>query len=171
MRITQIAVYSFHLTVTRGNYRMSHGPITTVDSTLVKITTDSGLFGWGEACPLGPVYQPQHAMGDRAAIEQIAPGLIGSDPTKLGVLHQRMAERLTGHNYAKAALDIAAHDLTGKHLGLRVADFIGGAVTERVPSYFAISVGAADETAEQAAEKVTEGYRRLQLKAGGRPVE
>lgn len=171
MRIKQLDVYAFDLRVTNDAYRMSHGAITSVDSTLVKLTSDTGLVGWGETCPVGPIYQPQHAGGARAAIEQMAPGLIGADPTMLGVLHQRMDSLLAGHNYAKAAIDIAAHDLVGKHFGLRVADMIGGAVTDRVPSYFSISVASPEDTADKAARRVAEGYRRLQLKAGGRSVD
>ena len=51
----------------------------------------------------------------------MAPGLIGADP--LGpVALRRMDGLLSGHRYAKAAIDIAAHDLMGKHYGARVAD-------------------------------------------------
>jgi L-alanine-DL-glutamate epimerase-like enolase superfamily enzyme len=78
---------------------------------------------------------------------------------------------LNGHRYAKAAVDIAAHDLMGKRYGARVADLLGGAVTERVPSYYALNVGEPDEIARLAAHKADEGYPRLQVKVGGRPVE
>lgn len=171
MRITNIAIYTHDLTVAQGMYRMSHSAITTLQSTLVKITSDTGLVGWGETCPVGPVYQPQHALGAQAALIQMAQGLIGADPTKIGVLHHRMDGLLTGHNYAKAALDIAAHDLTGKFFNVPVAELIGGALTNRVPAYFSISAGSPEATAETAAMRVAEGYRRLQLKISGRPVQ
>lgn len=45
MRITNIAVYTHDLTVTQGAYRMSHSAISTLQSTLVKITNDTGLVG------------------------------------------------------------------------------------------------------------------------------
>ena len=171
MRITNIAIYTHDLTVTQGAYRMSHTAVSTLQSTLVKITSDTGLVGWGEVGPVGPVYQPQHALGAQAALSQMAPGLLGADPTQLGVLHHRMDQLLTGHHYAKAAIDLAAHDLTGKHFQVPVADLIGGALTDKVPSYFSISAGPPEATAETAAMRVAEGYRRLQLKIGGRPVQ
>ncbi|MFP3463402.1 mandelate racemase/muconate lactonizing enzyme family protein [Arthrobacter globiformis] len=171
MRISEISVYSYNLPVANGPYRMSFGEIKDVDSTLVRITTDSGLVGWGETCPVGPVYQPHHAKGARAALMEMAPGLIGADPTNLLGLHRRMDSLLNGHGYAKAAIDIAAHDLTGKHYGVRVADLLGGVETERIPSYYALSVGEPDQVAAQAAERAAEGYPRLQLKVGNRPVE
>jgi L-alanine-DL-glutamate epimerase-like enolase superfamily enzyme len=100
----------------------------------------------------------------------MAPGLIGGDPSPLP-LHRQMNGLLHGHNYAKAAIDIAAYDLIGKHLGVSVAELLGGALADRVPSYYATGVGAPDEVARIVAEKRDEGYPRIQVKVGNRPVE
>ena len=74
----------------------------------------------------------------------MAPGLIGCECWP-ATLHRKMDAQLNGHNYAKAALDIAVYDLLGKHLGVSVADLLGGAVVDRVPSYYATGVGAPDD--------------------------
>ena len=150
---------------------MANALVWSLQTVIVKLVTDTGLIGWGETCPVGPTYQPHHARGAVAALIEMAPGLIGCDPTQLGLLHRKMDSLLNGHGYAKAALDIAAHDLTGKAYGVRVADLLGGAVTERVPSYYASGVGEPDEIARIAAEKRAEGYPRMQVKVGGRPVD
>lgn len=171
MKIAEIHIFSHLLPVKGGAYRMASTEVAALDSTLVKIVTDTGLVGWGETCPVGPVYQPHHALGARAALAEMAPGLIGADPLQPLVLRRRMDLLLNGHRYAKAAVDIAAHDLMGKRYGVRVADLLGGAATENVPSYYATGVGEPDEIARTAAEKAAEGYPRLQVKIGGRPVE
>ncbi|MFJ4171773.1 mandelate racemase/muconate lactonizing enzyme family protein [Paenarthrobacter sp. NPDC089714] len=171
MKITEIAIYAHDLPVNNGPYRMSHGEIFSLDTTLVRLTTDTGLVGWGEACPVGPVYEQHHAAGNRAALSEMAQGLIGQDPTNIVLLHRRMDQLLYGHRYAKAAIDIAAHDVTGKHYGVRVAELLGGVETERIPSYYALAVDEPDVVAERAAEKAAGGYPRLQLKVGGRPIE
>lgn len=171
MKITEIHVYAHDLPVKNGPYTMANAEVWSLDTTLVKLVTDAGLVGWGETCPVGPTYQAHHAKGARAALEEMAPGLIGADPLTPVALRRRMDGLLNGHRYAKAAVDIAAHDLMGKHYGARVADLLGGAVTERVPSYYATGVGAPDDIARIATEKVAEGYPRLQVKIGGRPVE
>lgn len=171
MKITEIHIFSHALPVRNGPYRMANAEVWSLDTTLVKIVCDNGLIGWGETCPVGPTYQPHHAKGARAALAEMAPGLIGADPLQPVLLRRRMDSLLNGHRYAKAAIDIAAYDLMGKHYGARVADLLGGAVTERVPSYYATGVGAPDEIARIAAEKAAEGYPRLQVKIGGRPVE
>lgn len=171
MKITEIHIFAHDLPVKNGPYRMASTAVWTLETTLVKIVSDTGLVGWGETCPVGPVYQPHHAGGARAALVEMAPGLIGADPTQITLLHRKMDSLLNGHGYAKAAIDIAAHDLTGKAYGVRVADLLGGAVTERVPSYYASGVGDPDEIARIATEKLAEGYPRMQVKVGGRPVE
>lgn len=171
MKITEIHIFAHDLPVKSGPYRMASTEVWALDTTIAKIVTDTGLVGWGETCPVGPVYQPHHAGGARAALMEMAPGLIGSDPRQIALLHRRMDRLLNGHSYAKAAIDIAAHDLTGKAYGVRVADLLGGAVTERVPSYYASGVGEPDEIARIAADKMAEGYPRMQVKVGGRPVE
>ncbi|NVK16434.1 MAG: mandelate racemase [Rhodobacteraceae bacterium] len=170
MKIAEIHICQYDLPVKNGPYTMAGSQIHALDTTLVKLVTDNGLIGWGETCPLGPVYDTAHANGARAALAEMAPGLIGLECQVLA-LHRRMNRLLTGHSYAKAALDIALHDVLGKHLGLRVADLLGGAVTERVPSYYAIGIESPEEAARIAREKRAEGYGRLQVKAGGRDVQ
>jgi L-alanine-DL-glutamate epimerase-like enolase superfamily enzyme len=159
------------LPVSGKRYRMSVGSYATLDSTIVEIVSDTGISGWGETCPVGPTYQPEHALGARAALHQMAPDLIGSPVTGPLAMRRSMDNLLNGHNYAKAAIDIALHDLIGKAHGLRVCDMLGGGTTGRVPSYYALTVGEPDDVARTAAEKVAEGYPRLQIKVGGRPVE
>ena len=171
MKIAELHVYRIELRLTNGPYVMAGARLDAVDSTIVELVTDTGLKGYGETCPAGPTYQPEHALGARAALAEMAPHLIGEDPLKAGHLHRNMDGRLDGHNYAKAAIDIAHWDLMGKVHGARVCDLLGGAVVERVPSYHAIGIGDPDEVARVAVDKARQGYPRLQLKVGGRPVE
>lgn len=119
---------------------------------------------------MGSTYAEMHVGGAQAALRAMGQGLIGCEVAPIP-LHQRMEALLNGHNYAKAAIDIAAHDLLGRALGVSVAKLLGGALTDRVPSYYSTIVGDPDETARIAADKAAEGYPRLQIKVGGRPVE
>ncbi len=170
MKIAEIHIYSHELPVKNGPYTMANAEVWALDTTLVKLVAENGLVGWGETCPVGPTYAEAHAAGARAALATMAPGLIGAEVLPVP-LHRRMDVVLNGHNYAKAAVDIAAHDLLGKALGVSVADLLGGAVSRRLPSYYATGVGAPDDIARLAGEKLAEGYPRLQIKVGGRPVE
>ncbi|MGE8062485.1 mandelate racemase/muconate lactonizing enzyme family protein [Pseudomonas sp. NPDC089547] len=170
MKITEIHVFKADLPVVNGPYKMSHSSVWALNSILVKIVCDNGFFGWGETCPVGSSYNESFSSGAAAALMEMAPGLIGTSILPIP-LHTRMDQLLKGHNYVKAAIDIAAHDALGKSLGLSVSDLLGGALVDRVPSYYALNLATPEDASRQALEKCKEGYPRLQLKVGGRPVE
>lgn len=170
MKIASVEIFRHDLPVKNGPYKMANAEVWSLETTLVRITSDTGHTGWGETCPVGPTYAEAHAAGAQAALRQIAPALVGK-PVQPLPLNRVMHGRLNGHNYAKAAIDIAVHDLLARQLGVGVADLLGGAGTGSVPSYFATGVGAPDEIARIAEEKQKEGYPRLQIKLGGRPVD
>ncbi|MBB3811074.1 enolase C-terminal domain-like protein [Pseudochelatococcus contaminans] len=170
MKIKKIEIYAHELPVKNPPRVMSSGTVYSLDTTLVRLVAEDGTEGWGETCPVGPTYAEAHATGARAALIEMAPGLVGADLWPVA-LHRRMDSLLNGHHYAKAAVDIAAHDLIGKKLGIRVAELLGGGAVERVPTYYSTGVGDPDEIARIAKERMEEGYPRLQVKLGGRSVD
>ncbi|HEX7386844.1 MAG TPA: mandelate racemase/muconate lactonizing enzyme family protein [Castellaniella sp.] len=171
MKIRRIDVYHFDLTYTHGVYIMSGGrEITVLPSTLVRVLSDDGQEGWGEVCPLGTTYLPGHAGGARAALELLAPALIGVDPTNLAAVNDRMDATLMGHEYAKSPIDVACWDLTGKIWGASVAEMLGGVRQERFPLYFAVPLGSPEAMSEYVQARRAEGIHRFQLKLGNDPV-
>lgn len=171
MRITEIHLYKYDLPVKGGSYRIARTEVSCLDSTIVELVTDNGLIGFGETCPIGPVYQPQHALGARAALQEMCPRLIGLNPLCIEQIREKMEQTLNGVNYAKAAIDTGLWDIAGKAYGARVCDLLGGTYREHVPSYYAIDVIPADEAKRVAHEKKKQGFRRIQLKVGGRSLE
>ncbi|GAA4805741.1 enolase C-terminal domain-like protein [Actinomycetospora chlora] len=170
MKIDQIHVYSVPLPVAGGAYRTSSTTVEAPDSTLVEVVTDDGRSGWGETCPLGPVYQPHHALGARAALAELAPGLLGLELASPRAVARRLDELLAGHGYAKAALDTAVLDLLGQRLGVPISTLLGGALVDRVPGYHAIPVASPEQSVDEARAAVERGYPRVQLKVGGRDL-
>ena len=116
MRIKEIHIYAVDLPVANGPYVMSGALVSKLDSTVVELVTDSGLIGFGETCPVGPTYQQEHALGARAALTQMCDALIGRNPLEIESVRNTMDAQLNGHNYAKAAIDIAPVSYT--HLTL-----------------------------------------------------
>ncbi len=167
MKIARISVYQVDLPLKEKNYQWSGGKSVQVfDSTVVRVETDSGLIGWGETCPLGPVYLPSYAAGVRAGIAELAPSLIGYRATDVDVLNRVMDRSLKGHPYAKAGIDVACWDILGKASGQSVCTLLGGADGDDVVLYRAISQGAPEAMAANVAGYRNEGYRRFQLKVG-----
>jgi L-alanine-DL-glutamate epimerase-like enolase superfamily enzyme len=172
MKITSIAAHRVDLPLKEGRYAWSGGKSVSVfDATVVAVGTDAGITGWGEVCPLGPVYLPAYASGVRAGIAELAPALIGADPTRLGDLNRLMDRTLKGHPYVKSPIDMACWDILGKVAGLPVSVLMGGREGEGRRLYRAISQESAERMAEKVAGYRAEGYRRFQLKVGADPDE
>lgn len=168
MRINAVSVYQVDLPLHEGSYNWSGGKTVQVfDSTVVRLTTDRGLEGFGEVCPLGPVYLPSYAEGARTGMAELAPAVIGLDPRQIDVVNRAMDSALKGHPYAKSAIDVACWDILGKAAGLPVSELLGGRVGPDFVLYRAISQEAPEEMAAKVAAYRAEGYRRFQLKVGG----
>jgi len=172
VKITAIHVYQVDLPLVEGRYTWSDGRYVDVfDSTVVELETDTDLRGYGEVCPLGPFYLPAFGAGARAGIGELAPHIIGLDPTAVGPLNSVMDTALLGHPYVKSAIDMACWDLLGKSCGRPVCDLLGGRHGDSVDLYRAISQRPADEMAANVAGYRGEGYTKFQLKVGGDPAE
>ncbi len=172
VKIAAIRVYQVDLPLVEGRYSWSEGKFVEVfDSTVVELITDDGLSGYGEVCPLGPFYLPAFGAGARAGIGELAPTLLGEDPTAIGPINQLMDQALLGHPYVKSAIDMACWDLLGKVTGKSVCDLMGGKFGDSVALYRAISQRPADEMAENVAAHRADGYTKFQLKVGGKPQD
>ncbi|SLN37491.1 4-hydroxyproline betaine 2-epimerase [Roseovarius litorisediminis] len=168
MKITQLNVYQVDLPLKEGRYSWSNGNFVEVfDSTVLEISTDEGLNGYAECCPLGSAYLPSFALGVRAGLAELAPHLIGQDPLNIGKINRTMDAALRGHPYAKAPVDIACWDILGQATGQPVYTLLGGAAQDDVVLYRAISQEAPEIMAKKIEGYAAEGYTKFQLKVGG----
>ena len=104
-KITKIEAFQIDLPLREGSYKWSGGKSVEVfDSTVVAVHTDAGITGYGEVCPLGSAYLAAYAKGVRTGLAEVAPSLIGVDPTSLSLVNDRMDSRSggrrRGHPYA-----------------------------------------------------------------------
>lgn len=170
MHITGIRAYRVELPLHEGSYKWSGDhSVTLFDSTVVEITTDQGIAGFGEVCPLGPAYLPAYAAGARVGIAEVAPHLLGMDPTQLIPINQRMDQVLRGHPYVKSALDMACWDILGHACGQPLVTLLGGRFGDDFPLYRAISQDTPEAMATMVGKYRREGYTKFQLKVGSDP--
>ncbi len=168
MKIVEVRVHQVDLPLKEGRYAWADGKYVEVfDSTVVALATDEGITGYGEVCPLGPFYLPAFGAGARAGIAELAPHLLGEDPTALARINLVMDRALLGHPYVKSPLDMACWDILGKATGQPLLQLLGGRFGDAVELYRAISQRPAGEMADNVAGYRQEGYRKFQLKVGG----
>jgi len=167
MKIVAIATILVHLPYAYDGPRHSVGgkDWTTMDTLLVRVDTDAGITGWGEA--FGHGANPT----TKAALDTlVAPLLIGADPSDISALMLEAAQKLHlfGRNgpiiYALSGLDIALWDIAGKRAGLPLSQMLGGGHRARVPAYASLlRYGNPATVARNAARAVAEGYRAIKL--------
>jgi L-alanine-DL-glutamate epimerase-like enolase superfamily enzyme len=129
---------------------------------IVKVETDEGLHGIGEA---GITWR-EMAMAE--AVNHLKPFLIGEDPARIEHLWQLMfrggffpAGRIGCA--AISAIDIALWDIKGKALGVPVYDLLGGRVRDRAVCYPHTGAPTPAEAAEKARQLVSEGWKFIRL--------
>jgi cis-L-3-hydroxyproline dehydratase len=167
VHITEVAVFRQWQPFTDGSYTCSGGRSAEgFDSTIVRLTTDAGVVGWGEMAPLGSFYDPSFAAGAREGLRVLAPVVIGLDPRSPAAVHRVMDLHLNGHPYAKSALDMACWDVAAQAAGLPLVDLLGGRHGETVPLYRSVAQASPEDMAAKAAAYVAQGYRRIQVKVG-----
>ena len=127
---------------------------------LVRIS-DGELTGTGEAAPSR--YYGEDAGTVIRALEKVPP-LLGGDPFELEETTDRLASALPGDPSARAAVDIALHDLAAQRLGIPLYRWLGLDHTKTPVTSFTIGI---DETAA-VRRKVREaaGYPALKIKLG-----
>ncbi|MEM7195963.1 MAG: mandelate racemase/muconate lactonizing enzyme family protein [Pseudomonadota bacterium] len=167
MKIASIDVFQVELPYSGGVYRLSHGrEYTAFDATIVRVTTDCGLTGWGESTPFGSNYVAAHAEGVRSGIAEIAPHLLGHDPRHHDRINDAMDRSLVGHWHAKTPVDVACWDIHGKSTGMPVCDLLGGRIDQPLAVISSIHSGSPEDMRTRVAEHRHKGYRGHSIKIG-----
>ena len=141
------------------------GDVSGIHSVILELETDTGIKGWGEASPW-PVFTGT-AEGNAAALHvYFRPFLIGADPVQVEK-HMLAADKaLVGHPEAKAALEMALLDITGKITGLSVCELVGARMRDDIGMSFSVANPDFAKDLEDIAEMWKDGVRILKLKTG-----
>ena len=169
MKIENIETFELSCPLDRP-FGWSQGWIERRITTLVKVSTDTGLVGWGEGA------------GDSVINEMLAPLIIGRNPLDRGRLWEAMFQSLYNANNAVglagsalSALDIALWDLAGKAVELPIYQLLGGRVRDRVPVYatglYYTEGEFPDRLIDEAQYYVDQGFRGMKTKVGGLSME
>lgn len=130
MKITDVKVETIRIPMKKP-FRIAFAVQDHSLNVLVKISTDEGLWGIGEAAPFEPV-TGESAATVLEALKLFRTGLIGMDPLDVEGIHRMMDRLLSGNTSAKAAVDIALYDIKGKLMGQPLYKVLGGSVNQIV---------------------------------------
>ena len=133
---------------------------------IVKVHTDEGLVGLGEAS-----CTPRWSGEDQFTAQHIIkayfePALIGEDPTHIEKCSQAFAPLVASNAFTKAAIEMALWDIAGKAAGRPVYLLLGAKERDFVPTKFSVSGRPPDEAAEIARWAIAQGFKKLKVKVG-----
>ena len=172
MKIQSIEASAFRLP-NRRSFRWAGLNVDLGHFVLVRVRTDEGLVGYGEATPLpdwGGDFGRRCGETPATVISLVndifAPALRGTDPTAVTAARRTLDHHVVGNPYAKCAVDIALHDLWGKSLGLPLYRVLGGKVRDCVPVAHMIGLMNERDAAEEGIAAVADGVHALQIKGG-----
>ncbi|MFX3673549.1 MAG: mandelate racemase/muconate lactonizing enzyme family protein [Paenisporosarcina sp.] len=164
MNIHSIETFSVSVPLTKP-FKTALRTVTVADSVFVKITSDSGLAGWGEAPPTHVITGDSLGSIQYAINHVLGPQLVGLDLRHSERIFQKFHRSMVGNTSAKAALDMAIHDLLGQLAGLPLVTFLGG-YRDSIETDFTVSVNDAEEMAEDALRYMDSGFNVLKVKVG-----
>ena len=167
MRIARVETIALRIPFGHGGAPAGWGgrAWSALDTLLVRVDTEDGLTGWGEAFAyscLGSV---------KAAVDgMVAPIAVGRDAGDIAGLMRELQQALHLFGrygitmFALSGLDIALWDLAGKAAGLPLCRLLGGAAGRQIPTYASLfRYGDPERVAERTRRAIAEGYRHVKL--------
>jgi o-succinylbenzoate synthase len=164
IKITNIDLYKFNLKL-KTPFTVSLGTIKDTQNVLVRINTNTEIYGWGEAAPYGPITGGTQETNYRIG-HTIAKLLLGRNPL---IIEQRISEINNAFAFEspiKAAFDMALYDLLGKFLEVPLYTLLGG---ENRELYTDLTIGmknSIESTIDSVNELLRLGFKSIKLKVG-----
>ncbi|MCS7120672.1 MAG: dipeptide epimerase [Nitrososphaerota archaeon] len=168
MGIQRIEVYNVSLDY-REPFRIAPGTAYMSKNIIVKIVTDYRVVGWGEASPSRRLTgeTPETVI---QTLDLLAPKMIGACPLRIEWTLDMMDSTVARNPAAKAAVDMALHDIFGKTVGKPLFMLLGGYRTE-VLTDITLGIRQPQEMAKDAIKAVRSGFNVLKVKVGVNPTE
>ncbi|MBC3538093.1 mandelate racemase/muconate lactonizing enzyme family protein [Rufibacter sediminis] len=164
MKIKEINVWKANLDLTRP-YTIAFKTVSAVENVLVEIVTENGLTGLGAGNPSTEVVGEKLSETMAVLQPEQLDWLIGQDIRSFQLLCDELPQRLPRNPAARAALDIALHDVFAKYLDVPLVSFLGQRL-DALPTSITIGIKSVAETLAEAEEYVGRGFTHLKVKVG-----
>jgi len=169
LSIEKISVYQLSIPLKKP-FIISLGPIFTADNIVVKIETASGITGFGECSPFMTINGESQQTCFEVA-RYLAKGLKGKNALDISGSHAIMEKIIYGNSSIKSAFDIALYDISARHAGLSLYEFIGGKKNKKIETDYTISLDTPGQMSDDAMHLKEEGFGIIKVKLGGKGEE
>ena len=165
LRLERIALREIRLPL-REPFRISSGVVSERRIFLLELTEADGVTVWAE-CVAGenPNYSPETVDTAWYAVKEwVAPRVLGRSLDGPEVVHGLLDRDFSGHNMAKAAVEMGSWALAAEKQGVPLPQLLGG-TRDRVPTGISIGIQSTPEAlVERAKRALGSGYRKIKLK-------
>lgn len=169
MKVARIDVYQSAVPLKKA-FKTALRTVTVAEAIVVKVTTDDGLIGWGEAPPTHVITGDSLASIRYAVDAVIKPAIVGMSLLERDVLFHKLQHCLVGNTSAKAAVDMALHDCIAQYAGMPLYQLLGGA-KDTLETDYTVSVNTPSEMASDALDYIKDGFSTLKIKVGKDDIE
>jgi len=139
--------------------------VNSAEDIIIKVIADSGEVGFGNAPPTAVITGDSQDSIIAAIRDTLGPQIVGMEIDNLEGIMTTLDAGMRHNHSAKAALDIAVHDLFGQRFGLPLYKLFGGFRTS-METDLTISLNSPEEMVRDALEAVAGGFTALKLKVG-----
>lgn len=164
MKIKRIEPIAVDLPMVRP-IKMAFEEVRHTQNALVRLETDEGVVGWGDA-PSAPTMTGETLESMVAAVHYLAPRLEGMPADEIDTVMARAERYLYGNHAAKSTIEMALHDALGRTVGKPVYQLLGGKRRGRIPLLRQIASGRAADDVEDAKRRKAEGFVTFKVKVG-----
>jgi L-alanine-DL-glutamate epimerase-like enolase superfamily enzyme len=167
LRIEKVEAIPVRVPLASGmTTKTAHGDHHTSDYVVVRVHTDEGLIGLGEAT-VSALWSGETSKSTVAAItDLLGPALVGLDPTRITAARGVMDFLIKLNPFTKAAVEMALWDIAGKAAGLPVYRLLGGKVRDVIPTKMMIGAFDVPRARGLAERFLNWGVRCLKVKVG-----
>ena len=172
MKITGVEL--FHVSIPFVTpYALSkvYGTPTHAHAIILKLHTDEGIVGLGEADPMNPFTYETPASVMVVMRDVISSHIIGQDPMQIPVLESKLDRVVLGNLTARGAVNMALHDIVGKARNIPVHTLLGGCSHVRLPILGAIGSGTPEEDTAAIQKWIDKGCNTVMIKMGALPIK
>lgn len=153
----------------KHSYGISSANFTGESFLILKLLGEDGLFGLSDSVTSIPFgYEDVDTMM-YIIKNYLLPAIMGMDSLDIEAIETKMRQATPGHPMAKAAINIALHDLNAKQLGVPVYQLLGGKYHNTIPFVGGVGISNTDRMLQEAHDYVQSGCKTIKMKIGTNP--